>query len=40
MSEDTNNEEVKAAAEVASPEVAEEVKALEVEDAPAAEKKR
>ena len=39
MSEEANNEEVKAAAEVEKPEVAEEVKTLEVEAAPAAEKK-
>ena len=38
MSEEVNNEEVKAA-EAASPEVAEEVKAPEVEAAPDAEKK-
>jgi small subunit ribosomal protein S11 len=39
MSEETNNEEVNAAAEVASPEVAEEVNASEVEAAPATEEK-
>ena len=39
MSEETNNEEVNAAAEVASPEVAKEVNASEVEAAPATEEK-
>ena len=39
MSEETNNEEVNAAAEAASPEVAEEVNASEVEAAPATEEK-
>ena len=39
MSEEANNEEVNAAAEAVSPEVAEEVKALEVEVAPATEEK-
>lgn len=39
MSEEANNEEVNAAEEAASPEVAEEVNTPEVEAAPAAEKK-
>ena len=39
MSEEANNEEVNAAAEAVSPEVAEEVKAPEVEVAPATEEK-
>lgn len=39
MSEEVNNEEVNAAAEAASPEVAEGVNTPEVEAAPAAEKK-
>jgi small subunit ribosomal protein S11 len=39
MSEETNNEEVNAAAEAASPEVAEEVNASEVKAAPATEEK-
>ena len=39
MSEEANNEEVNAAEEAASPEVAEEVNTPEVEAAPAAEKR-
>ena len=39
MSEEANNEEVSGAVEAASPEVAEEVKPVQVEAVPAAEKK-